>query len=62
MHERHDIFVNMMTFDKTNVEYRRAVQAIFMNLFEEGKKRGFNKYRPRCFCCTTLTIMHIDDL
>ncbi|KAF2441308.1 vanillyl alcohol oxidase [Karstenula rhodostoma CBS 690.94] len=45
MHERHVIFVNMMTFDKTNVEHRRAVQAIFMNLFEEGKKRGFSKYR-----------------
>ncbi|KAF9730741.1 hypothetical protein PMIN06_006371 [Paraphaeosphaeria minitans] len=45
MHERHVIFVNMMTFDKTNVEHRRAVQTIFMNLFEEGKKRGFSKYR-----------------
>lgn len=45
MHERHVIFVNMMTFDKTNVEHRRAVQTIWMNLFEEGKKRGFSKYR-----------------
>ncbi|KAJ4344464.1 uncharacterized protein N0V89_012206 [Didymosphaeria variabile] len=45
MHERHVIFVNMMTFDKTNLEHRRAVQAIFLNLFEEGKKRGFSKYR-----------------
>lgn len=45
MHERHVIFVNMMTFDKTNPEHRRAVQAIFTELFIEGKKRGFSKYR-----------------
>jgi hypothetical protein len=45
MHERHVIFVNMMTFDKTNVEHRRAVQTIFRNLFEEGRKRGYSKYR-----------------
>ncbi|KAF1971428.1 4-cresol dehydrogenase [Bimuria novae-zelandiae CBS 107.79] len=45
MHERHVIFVNMMTFDKTNVAHRQAVQAIFTNLFAEGKKRGYSKYR-----------------
>jgi hypothetical protein len=45
MHERHVIFVTMFTFDKTNAEHRRGVQAIFDNLFEEGKKRGYSKYR-----------------
>lgn len=45
MHERHVIFVNMMTFDKTNIAHRTAVQTIFQNLFEEGKKRGYSKYR-----------------
>ncbi|KAF2457767.1 glycolate oxidase [Lineolata rhizophorae] len=45
MHERHVIFVNMMTFDKTNPEHRRAVETIFHNLFKEGRKRGFSKYR-----------------
>ncbi|KAF2177600.1 vanillyl alcohol oxidase [Zopfia rhizophila CBS 207.26] len=45
MHERHVIFVNMMTFDKTNPEHRRAVEAIFHNLFTEGRSRGFSKYR-----------------
>lgn len=45
MHERHVIFVNMMTFDKTNVAHRQAVETIFRNLFAEGKKRGFSKYR-----------------
>jgi len=45
MHERHVIFVNMMTFDKTNIAHRQAVQTIFGNLFEEGKKRGYSKYR-----------------
>ncbi|KAF2645825.1 FAD-linked oxidase-like protein [Massarina eburnea CBS 473.64] len=45
MHERHVIFVNMMTFDKTNPDDRQSVQNIFQNLFEEGKKRGYSKYR-----------------
>jgi FAD/FMN-containing dehydrogenase len=45
MHERHVIFVNMFTFDKTEVMHRTAVQTIFDNLFEEGKKRGYSKYR-----------------
>jgi hypothetical protein len=38
MYERHVIFVNMFTFDKTNVTHRKAVQNIFDNLFEEGQK------------------------
>ncbi|KAF2794623.1 vanillyl alcohol oxidase [Melanomma pulvis-pyrius CBS 109.77] len=45
MHERHVIFVNMMTFDKTNLAHRQAVETIFANLFEEGRKRGYSKYR-----------------
>ena len=45
MHERHVIFVNMMTFDKTNPSHRASVQNIFHNLFHEGKKRGYSKYR-----------------
>lgn len=45
MHERHVIFVNMMTFDKTNPSHRQAVESIFTNLFREGKKRGYSKYR-----------------
>ncbi|KAH8807383.1 glycolate oxidase [Xylogone sp. PMI_703] len=45
MHERHVIFVNMMTFDKTNAEHRRAVDAIFHNLFNEGRDKGFSNYR-----------------
>lgn len=45
MHERHVIFVNMMTFDKTNPAHRQAVESIFHDLFQEGKKRGFSKYR-----------------
>jgi hypothetical protein len=39
------IFVNMFTFDKTNATHRKAVQNIFDNLFEAGKKRGYSKYR-----------------
>jgi len=45
MHERHVIFVNMMVFDKSNPEHRRAVDTIFRNLFKEGRRRGYSKYR-----------------
>ncbi|KAF2702919.1 vanillyl alcohol oxidase [Pleomassaria siparia CBS 279.74] len=45
MHERHVVLVNMMTFDKTNVAHRQSVEAIFRNLFQEGRKRGYSKYR-----------------
>lgn len=45
MHERHVIFVNFLTFDKTDAEQRRAIEAIFYNLLREGKKKGYSKYR-----------------
>jgi hypothetical protein len=45
MHERHVIFVNIFTIDKTNAMHRAAVQTIFDDLFEEGKNRGYSKYR-----------------
>lgn len=45
MHERHVIFVNMFTFDKRNAGHREAVQRIFDDLFEAGKKKGYSKYR-----------------
>jgi hypothetical protein len=45
MHERHVIFVNMMVFDKSNPEHRRATDAIFRGLYKEGRNRGFSKYR-----------------
>jgi hypothetical protein len=45
MHERHVIFVNMMTFDKSNAEHRKSVNKIFHGLFQEGEKRGFSNYR-----------------
>lgn len=44
-HERHVIFVNMMTFNKEDGGQRKSVQAVFQGLFEEGKKRGYSKYR-----------------
>lgn len=45
MHERHVIFVNFMSFDKTDAEQRRAIDAIFTNLYKEGRKRGYSNYR-----------------
>jgi hypothetical protein len=45
MHERHVIFVNMFTFDKTDAVHRRAVKTMFDDLFEEGRRRGYSKYR-----------------
>ncbi|KAF2737823.1 FAD-linked oxidase-like protein [Polyplosphaeria fusca] len=45
MHERHVIFVSMMTFDKTNAEHKRAVNSMFFKMFEAGRKRGYSKYR-----------------
>lgn len=45
MHERHVIFVNFMTFDKTKPEHRHAITSILAKLFEEGKKRGYSTYR-----------------
>lgn len=45
MHERHVIFVDMLTFDKLNAGQIEAVQRIFDDLFEQGKKRGYSNYR-----------------
>lgn len=45
MHERHIIFVNFTTFDKTNLEHRTAIRNIFQDLFKEGKARGYSAYR-----------------
>ncbi|KAH8899752.1 glycolate oxidase [Thozetella sp. PMI_491] len=45
MQERHAVFVCMLCFDKTQPEQRLGVDRIFNGLFEEGKKRGFAKYR-----------------
>lgn len=45
MHERHVIFVNFMTFDKSKPEHRQAISTILLNLYQEGKKRGYSTYR-----------------
>ncbi|KAH9903843.1 glycolate oxidase [Xylariomycetidae sp. FL2044] len=45
MHERYALFVCMLCFDKTSPEQRTGVDGVFNELFEEGKKRGFAKYR-----------------
>lgn len=45
MHERHVIFVNFMTFDKSKAEHREAINAIFEGLYKEGKARGYSNYR-----------------
>jgi len=45
MHDRHAVFVCMLCFDKTNQQQRVATDKIFHELFEEGRKRGFTKYR-----------------
>ena len=45
MHGRHAVFVCMLCFDKTNKAQTDAIDRIFHNLFEEGKKFGFSKYR-----------------
>jgi hypothetical protein len=45
MHERHLIFVNFMTFDKTDLGQRVAIKQIFRRLFEEAKSRGYSAYR-----------------
>ena len=55
LHERHLIFVNMLPFDKTNASHRSSVQAIFRELFEEGKKRGYSKYRSHVNSMGTFT-------
>lgn len=45
MSNRHAVMVCMLCFDKTNPKQRQAIENIFNGLFEEGKKRGFAKYR-----------------
>ncbi|KAK4545293.1 hypothetical protein LTR36_003473 [Oleoguttula mirabilis] len=45
MHGRHAVFVCMLCFDKTNRQQTEAIDRIFHKLFEEGKRRGFSKYR-----------------
>ncbi|OTB19278.1 putative vanilly-alcohol oxidase [Daldinia sp. EC12] len=45
MHDRYAIFVTMLCFDKTSPEQRIGVDKVFRNLFKEGSKRGFAKYR-----------------
>lgn len=45
MHERHLIFVNFQPFDKTQAWQRNAVQAIFADMYQEAKTKGFSNYR-----------------
>lgn len=45
MGNRHAVFVCMLCFDKTSPEQRQAVENIFEDLFKEGTKMGFSKYR-----------------
>jgi len=45
MHGRHAVMVCMLCFDKTDRRQTDAIDRIFHRLFEEGKKRGFSKYR-----------------
>ena len=45
MHARHAVFVCMLCFDKTNKKQCEGIERIFHKLFQEGKKRGFSKYR-----------------
>ncbi|KAI1613492.1 glycolate oxidase [Exophiala viscosa] len=45
MHERHLIFVNFQAFDKTLVEHQVGIQALFAELYDEAKEKGFSNYR-----------------
>jgi len=45
MHDRFALFVCMLCFDKTSAEQRKGVDKVFHELFAEGSKRGFAKYR-----------------
>ncbi|KAI9052176.1 hypothetical protein LZ554_003536 [Drepanopeziza brunnea f. sp. 'monogermtubi'] len=45
MHERHAIFVNFMTFDKSKPRHCQAISSILAELYREGKKRGYSTYR-----------------
>lgn len=54
MMERSAVFVCMLCFDKTNPKHRQATDNIFEDLFEEGRKRGFAKYRAH--------VLHMGEL
>lgn len=54
--------MNMMPFDKTNAIQREAVQTIFRNLFEEGRKRGYSKYRSHINTMGGFFSVRIDDV
>lgn len=45
MAQRHAVLVCMLCFDKTNPQQRRAIDNIYHDLFEVGRKMGFAKYR-----------------
>lgn len=45
MHEKHVIFVNFLTFNKSRPDHRQAISSILTDLFAEGKKRGYATYR-----------------
>ncbi|RYP80447.1 hypothetical protein DL769_002474 [Monosporascus sp. CRB-8-3] len=45
MHERYAVFVCMLPFDKTDPAQRTIIDKVFHELFEEGSRRGFAKYR-----------------
>lgn len=45
MHERHLIFVNFQAFDKSQVQHQIGVQAIFADLYEKAKSKGYSNYR-----------------
>ncbi len=45
MGDRHAVFVCMLCFDKTNAQQRIATDKMFEEMFEEGKRRRFTKYR-----------------
>ena len=45
MYERHAIFVNFMTFDKSKPEHCQAISSILAEFYKEGRKRGYSTYR-----------------
>lgn len=45
MHERYAVFVCMLPFDKTDPAQRVTIDKVFHELFDEGTRRGFAKYR-----------------
>lgn len=45
MHERHVIFVNFQAFDKTIVAHQKDIQAIFADMYQVAKTKGYSNYR-----------------